>query len=135
MYILVSDGGSKGNPGPSACSFGLYNDTSHQWEFKHTLYIGDTTNNVAEYHGLLYGLISIWSSGITTIKIISDSKLMVNQVNGSYQCNNDQLKSLLHQIKTILSKYSYTIEHVPRTHELIKVMDADYNICMATLIK
>jgi len=131
--ILVSDGGSRGNPGPSACAFGLYGPETSSWIYKRSMYLGHHTNNYAEYHGLLYNLISIWNSNLKVIEIISDSELLVNHVTGKYQCKSPDLQPLLHQIHHILQSFTYTIQHVPREHTLIQEMDKEYNILISTI--
>ncbi len=132
MYVLVSDGGSKGNPGPSACAFGLYLTDNEKWIFRKSIYLGLGTNNTAEYHGLIYGLLSVWTSNLDKLVVLSDSELMINQIKGTYACSSQNLIPLLNQVNQIILNTTIKIkfQHYPRSHHLIKDIDTEYNICM-----
>jgi ribonuclease HI len=99
-YMIHTDGGSRGNPGPSSCAAVLTRRMSpdHKWEKAGTTasYLGDKlTNNHAEYHGLLLGLEFAVRQGAKNCKLFvkSDSELMVKQMKGEYKFKNlDLLK-------------------------------------------
>lgn len=99
-YMIFTDGGSRGNPGPSACAAVLSRrmSPSHNWEKVGTTsrYLGDMmTNNHAEYQGLLLGLVFAVNQGAKncTLFVKADSELMVKQMTGVYRFSNlDLLK-------------------------------------------
>ncbi len=83
----------------------------------HSQFLGRTTNNVAEYQGLLYGLRLAQELGVTHLEIISDSELVVKQIKGEYRVKSPHLAPLWHAAKTELKNFkSYTICHTPREH-------------------
>src|SRR5581483_5545819 len=72
------DGASRGNPGPAG--FGVYMTTDAGEVIEICGFLGTTTNNVAEYSGLLEALATARAEGATEVDIISDSLLLVNQM-------------------------------------------------------
>jgi len=87
--IIYSDGGSRGNPGPSAAAFVILdNETVIDQGGE---YLGITTNNQAEYHGVRLGLERALERGIRTLEFRIDSMLVVNQLNGLYKIKNREL--------------------------------------------
>ena len=78
---IYTDGASRGNPGPGAAAFIMLGTKKKIVEGR-GLFLGNTTNNVAEYTGLLKGLSAAKNSGIRRIEVFSDSELMVRQING-----------------------------------------------------
>jgi len=114
MYKLFTDGGSRGNPGPSAIGGVLYNNEIKMSEFSE--YIGIATNNIAEYTALLTGIKLVKQfPDITSIKIYIDSELVVKQLNGQYRINKQlEIYKIYTNIKKELIGLNYTIEHVYR---------------------
>lgn len=112
--IIYSDGGSRGNPGPSASGFVIMNareEVLHQGG----MYLGITTNNQAEYHGVRLGLEKALELGAKTIDFRIDSMLVVNQVNGIYQIKNRELWPINERVLELaqsFDKVSFT--HVRR---------------------
>jgi ribonuclease HI len=91
------DGGSRGNPGQSACAFLVF--CEDRLVYKNSYYLGVLTNNMAEYKGLLYALRWLVDNtdkfaGLEDIKIIMDSELVVRQMAGVYRVKNQALKKL-----------------------------------------
>jgi ribonuclease HI len=122
---LYTDGGSRGNPGDSACSFVIceMDDTVVE---KSGYYMGMATNNQAEYYGMIKGLERARDLGIDEITLLSDSQLVVNQMNGFYKVKNQELAPLHQQLAGLsqsFEKISFT--HVPR--ELNKIADKEVN--------
>ncbi len=113
-YILYTDGAARGNPGPAgAGAFICTPDGTVIAEIAE--YLGETTNNVAEYRGLLAGLRKLVEIGAKEIEIRADSELMVKQLKGEYRVKNETLKVLFEEAKTLLKKIpSYSIRHVYR---------------------
>jgi len=122
---LYTDGGSRGNPGPSAAAFVICNLDDSVVE-KSGIYLGDTTNNRAEYQALRLGVERAKEIGIQTLSVFMDSQLVVNQINGSYKVKNPDLAPV-HQEVIALSKLfkEITFTYIPR--ELNKLADKEVN--------
>ena len=112
--IIYSDGGSRGNPGPSASGFVIMNaqqDVLHQGG----MYLGITTNNQAEYHGVRLGLEKALELGVKTVDFRIDSMLVVNQLNGIYTIKNRELWPINERIVELTAKFdTVTFSHVKR---------------------
>jgi len=124
-YSLFTDGGSKGNPGPAAIGGVIYDPVLNTVNtFKG--YIGETTNNQAEYQALQKGLELALDLKIKNIHINMDSELVVKQILGEYQVKNEELKVIYKSILGLLKKFSnFEIRHIRR--EFNKVADALVN--------
>jgi ribonuclease HI len=90
---LSTDGGARGNPGPAAFGYVLEAEDG-QVLAAHGEAIGRATNNVAEYRGLLAGLAKAAELGVTELEVISDSELLVKQMQGEYRVKNEALRTL-----------------------------------------
>ena len=112
--IMRIDGASRGNPGPAAYAVVVENDDGTPREsFFRTL--GKTTNNVAEYEGLLAALEYALHQGARRLKVISDSELLVRQIQGRYKVKNEGLKPLVERARALIARlHSFSIEHVRR---------------------
>jgi ribonuclease HI len=122
---LYADGGSRGNPGPSASGFAVMN-MDGQIVVKKGVYLGVTTNNQAEYQALKLGLEEARDMGVREVHVYMDSLLVVNQMLGIFKVKNRDLWPIHESIKETASTFkhvSYT--HVPR--ELNKVADGAVN--------
>lgn len=112
--IIYSDGGSRGNPGPSASGFVIMNknqDVLHQGG----MYLGITTNNQAEYHGVRLGLEKALEMGARTVDFRIDSLLVVNQLNGIYKIKNRELWPINERIVELAGKFDKVVfSHVRR---------------------
>ena len=122
---LYTDGGSRGNPGESACAYAIckMDDTVVE---KAGSYIGIATNNQAEYYGFKRGLERCRELGIDKVHLFSDSELVVNQMNGFYKVKNQELAPLHQEVKALADSFEkVTFMHVPR--ELNKITDSEVN--------
>jgi ribonuclease HI len=90
---LSTDGGARGNPGPAAYAYVLEADDGTVLA-AHGQAIGVATNNVAEYSALVAGLEKAAELGVTDLKVVSDSELMVKQMRGEYRVKNEALRDL-----------------------------------------
>ena len=112
------DGASRGNPGPAGA--GIYGVYKHKAVIKRGLYLGQKTNNQAEYLALVLALLFAHelceSEKITapTLHIFSDSELLVRQMTGVYKIKNKDLADLKRFIDHHLKNYSYKFTHVMR---------------------
>lgn len=114
-WALYVDGASRGNPGPAGAGAVLYGPKGEK-RAEDSRYVGETTNNVAEYQGLLLGLELARKHGAKHLSIISDSELMVRQLNGSYQVKKPHLVPLWRQALQALQKFdSYSLMHMDRS--------------------
>jgi ribonuclease HI len=113
-WQLFTDGASKGNPGPAGAGWVLIRDQNSD-PIKEYKFLGQATNNEAEYQALILGLQHALSCGIQEIRIHMDSELLVRQLNGLYRVKNPRLAHFFHQVQVLLLKFSkYAIIHIPR---------------------
>ena len=113
-WKLFIDGASRNNPGQSGAGFVLYKNEERVEA--HGFYLGTKTNNQAEYFALLVGLFYVKKCICPRdlLVIVSDSQLLVRQVQGMYQVKNTELK-MLHQVaREVLSDFAFNIMHVLR---------------------
>src|ERR1700685_865627 len=113
-YRANIDGGSRGNPGPA--SYGVViRDAKGEIVAKLKKYIGRTTNNVAEYYGLIAALDYAQSHSIKALQIESDSELLVKQMRGQYKVKSEDLRPLFERAKKMSATFdSFGINHVYR---------------------
>ncbi len=112
--IIYSDGGSRGNPGPSAAGFVVMDDREHVIH-EGGMYLGITTNNIAEYHGVRLGLEKAHSMGARVVDFRIDSLLVVNQMNGLYQIKSRELWPINERIHELVKQFDkVTFTHVKR---------------------
>jgi len=116
---VFTDGGSKGNPGPSSIGGVGYIDSKKVFEFKKS--IGIATNNDAEYKALIEALEKIrgYELGvmrITQIEFYSDSRLMASQVNGFFKVKNGKIKEYILKIRSLEQEINLPIAYhlIPR---------------------
>ena len=110
---LYVDGAAKGNPGPAG--IGVKIETDGQILTEHAGCIGTATNNVAEYHALIKGLQMAQELGALRVAVVSDSELMVRQLNGVYRVKNAALLSLYRKAKGLADGFErFRIRHVLR---------------------
>lgn len=111
---LYTDGGSRGNPGDSACAFVICKMDETVVE-KSGYYMGTATNNQAEYLGQIKGLERCRDLGINKVHLHSDSQLVVNQMNGFYKVKNQELSPLHQQLKELADSFEQvTFHYIPR---------------------
>ena len=111
---LYVDGCSIGNPGDSGIGAVLSAPEGDVlWQLGD--FIGEATNNVAEYRALLRGLEEALSLGVTAIRVFSDSELLVRQLGGQYRVRAPHLKPLYLDALKLLARFeSRQVRHVPR---------------------
>jgi ribonuclease HI len=108
------DGGARGNPGPAA--IGAVASTPDGDELlAEGEYIGETTNNVAEYKGLLLGLDLARRLGAREVEVINDSELVARQIGGQYKVKHAGLKPLFLEATRQLREFDrWSVRNVPR---------------------
>jgi ribonuclease HI len=108
------DGGSRGNPGPAAYGV-LIRDGKGEIVARLKKYIGQNTNNVAEYFGLIAALDYAQTHGIRALRVESDSELMVKQMRGQYKVKSEDLKPLFERARKMAQALEvFRIEHIYR---------------------
>lgn len=120
-WELYVDGAARNNPGPAGAGFYLLKDGVPVEE--QGMYLGNKTNNQAEYLALLLGVYYAQNhmGPGDTLTIKADSQLMVRQIQGIYKIKNQELARMYSVIKTMLDALQFRIEHVRR--EQNKVAD------------
>ncbi|RJP46868.1 MAG: reverse transcriptase-like protein [Armatimonadetes bacterium] len=103
-YIIYTDGASRGNPGPAASAFVIM-DSESQILIKRSVYLGETTNNVAEYMAVKEALKAIKEEfgSLLPVQVIinSDSRLIVEQLSGRFKIKDEKMKRLYQEIKPL----------------------------------
>jgi ribonuclease H / adenosylcobalamin/alpha-ribazole phosphatase len=90
---LSTDGGARGNPGPAAYGYVLETEDGTVLA-AHGETIGTATNNVAEYRALIAGLLKAAELHVDEVEVVSDSELLVKQMNGEYRVKKPELREL-----------------------------------------
>jgi len=115
FWSLYVDGACRGNPGPAGAGAVLYGPKG-DLRAEESRYLGEATNNVAEYQALLLGLELALKHEVKNLSIVSDSELMVRQLKGAYQVKKTHLLPLWRQALQSLQKFqSYTLTHMDRS--------------------
>jgi len=113
---LFTDGGARGNPGPAAYGFVLEAEDGTVLAAEGQA-IGETTNNVAEYSGLIAGLRKAVELQVPDVEVVSDSELMVKQMRGEYKVKNEALRELsLEAARLARQLGNVEYRHVKRAH-------------------
>jgi ribonuclease HI len=114
-HLLQFDGLSNPNPGESTAGAVLFSPIERKPVFERGAYMGNATNNQAEYTGLLIGLKGAIKFGVKNILIEGDSQLVIFQTEGKWKVTNETLKSIHDEIKALLDQFDYIgIRHIPR---------------------
>jgi len=114
VFKLYIDGASRNNPGPAALGVVLL-DGEGQLVEEYAEYLGETTNNVAEYTALIRGLERARQRGVRRLHVFSDSQLLVRQINGSYRVRSPHLKGLhLAALSLARTFEEFVLQHIPR---------------------
>lgn len=122
---IYTDGGSRGNPGPSASGYVLL-DAQDNVIVERGVYLGITTNNQAEYQALKLAIEEAKKLDAKNLDIYMDSLLVVNQMLGKFKVKHGDLLSIYESIKELIKEFKQVkFTHVPR--ELNKLADAMVN--------
>ncbi|MBI4457531.1 ribonuclease HI family protein [Candidatus Uhrbacteria bacterium] len=111
---LHTDGGARGNPGPAGCG-AVVADAAGKVLKEHGRYLGETTNNQAEYRGLIDGLGHCKELGATTVDVFMDSELIVKQMRHEYKVKAAELAPLFLLAWNLCAGFKkVTFTHIPR---------------------
>ena len=110
IYI---DGAAKGNPGPAGIGIVIYRDGAVIKQVSR--FIGETTNNVAEYTALIYALQEALILKASEIKVKTDSELLYKQIKGEYKVRHVNLKPLFEQLRHLFMGFKHIdVSHISR---------------------
>ncbi len=111
---VFSDGAARGNPGLAGAG-ALILDESGEVVDSLRRFLGTTTNNVAEYEGVILGLARALDLGAKRVELYCDSELLVRQISGRYKVRAAHLRPLFETVTELLREFdSYSLRHVPR---------------------
>lgn len=128
QYFLYADGGARGNPGPAGAGAVVF-DSIGKRLVEVSDYLGETTNNVAEYEAVMRGLKALAAEfpeghfSMNEVVVRMDSKLVVEQMRGAYKVKHPNLVPRHLELRNIIARHfgKVSFEHVPRE----KNKDAD----------
>ena len=108
------DGASSGNPGRSGAGIFVQDEEGGEL-LKEAVFLGEMTNNMAEYEALIHALKIAIDRSVREITVYTDSLLVANQVTGVYKIKNATLFGYVRQVKNIASNFEhFAIQDVPR---------------------
>jgi len=111
---IYVDGASRGNPGRAGIGLAIYDNKGNILK-RMNEYIGQTTNNVAEYTALIWGLQEALILNATCLTIYTDSQLITRQLEGSYRVKDNTLRCLYRQVQHLIRGFDrVSIEHIER---------------------
>lgn len=131
--VAYSDGGSRGNPGPSASGYVIL-DEGGQVVYEGGSFLGITTNNVAEYQAVYLALEKALEFGACVVDMRMDSQLVANQMNGIYKVKHPDLAAINRRIQELSSRFEkVTYTYVAREYNKLadgmvnKILDQHEN--------
>jgi ribonuclease HI len=119
-FTIYCDGGARGNPGPAASAFVVY-DSAGNLVHKESKYLGVATNNIAEYTAVLLGLKWLPENSQATFNL--DSELVVNQLTGTFKIKNKKLLELAAEIKNLEKQRRGKINYIHVLRQKNQVAD------------
>ena len=138
-FIIRTDGGSRGNPGPAAIGAVIENDKGKVLK-EISEYIGETTNNEAEYRAAITALKKLKSligkaeAKKSSVQVFADSELLVKQMNGEYKIENSNIQQFFLQLWNLKIDFGeVTFTAVPRAQN--KAADRLVNEALDSQIK
>ncbi len=133
--VLYSDGGARGNPGDAAIGIVITKpNDAILYELKE--YIGQKTNNQAEYRALIKGLEMAKGYGAKKIKSYMDSELVVKQMKGEYKVRNPGLRPLYESVRRLEKDFDLVVyRHVKRENDKIQIADRLVNEAIDEKVK
>lgn len=131
LYLIYSDGGARGNPGPAAIGI-VIKRSDGGLKKEYSEYIGEATNNEAEYQAVIFALkklkqlIGKHDASEAKVEVRSDSELLEHQINGQYKIADKNLQPLFLEIWNLKVDFGeVTFKHVPRedNHEADRLVN------------
>ncbi len=128
--IAYTDGGSRGNPGPAAIAYVMYDSVGSIIE-KDSKCIGKHTNNEAEYEAVLWAIEKVRERSCLNVKIFTDSEFVVKQVKGIYDRKDPRMAQYARRVEANLRLFeSFELNHVPRTNPRQDMVDSMVNAAL-----
>lgn len=113
-WHIYIDGASSCNPGHAGAGFVIYDKHGNEVS-KESAYLGEMTNNMAEYEALVRALLKAYKSNVKNVSIYSDSLLVVNQVLGTYKIKNITLQKYAEEVKNFIRTFDhFVVKYIPR---------------------
>jgi ribonuclease HI len=116
--IIYTDGGARNNPGPAGIGIVIYDETGKILE-THKEFIGEATNNVAEYTALITALKRAKKYNPEEIECRLDSELVVKQTRGEYKTKDPKMRELLEEVRQLVFFKPITFSHIPRAKNVL----------------
>jgi ribonuclease HI len=130
--VINTDGAARGNPGPAGAGAVLRDSSDGRVVAEIATYLGERTNNYAEWTAVALALEEALLQGATAIDLRMDSELVARQISGRYRVKHANLKPIHERVMALLGRFeSYTVGHVPR--ELNKEADRLSNVAIDQL--
>lgn len=127
------DGASRGNPGPSGIGYCIHDESGKIIE-QGGEFIGFATSRLAEYYAMRKGIERATELGFKTVRFISDSLMVVNQLNGIFRVKNHDIKPVYGDIQSKLGQFeAISFTHVPRSQNTIA--DSEANAAIDKILK
>ncbi|MDO4508128.1 MAG: reverse transcriptase-like protein [Candidatus Saccharibacteria bacterium] len=131
--LVYVDGASRGNPGPSGVGYCIY-DNSGQVIEQGGEFIGFSTSRMAEYYAMRKGIERALELGLKSARFISDSLMVVNQLNGTFAIKNKDILPIYRDIKRLIENFdSISFKHVQRSSNAIA--DNEANLAIDQIIR
>jgi len=123
---IYTDGASRGNPGD--CAYGFIVVSGDRVLARRSEYLGRCTNNEAEYTAVIRALEEALRLGITSVRVYSDSRLVMSQLSGKWRARDPRMRRLLSRARELSSKFERVeFINVPREEALIRIVDGMCN--------
>ncbi len=114
LFIYI-DGAARGNPGPAGIGV-VIQDGKRKKIKDYYKYLGETTNNIAEYNALIYALQEAHMLGSKDVKVHLDSELVVKQIKGEFRVKNEKIRPLFEQAIHLINGFDkIELKHIDRS--------------------
>jgi ribonuclease HI len=114
ILVIHTDGAARGNPGPAGAGW-IVETMDGEVVEEGCAYLGELTNNQAEYEALLHALRAVELGPATRVELHADSELMVRQLNGQYRVKNEELRPRFEAARGALAQAGeFHVYHIPR---------------------
>jgi ribonuclease HI len=118
-WHIYIDGASSGNPGESGAGIVVFDNNDNEL-FRDSIYLGQMTNNMAEYEALIFAVQKAKKSLIKKVSVYTDSLLVTNQIHGKYKVKNTKLRKYVEETKNIIRNFnSFALKYIPREENKI----------------
>lgn len=113
-WHIYIDGASSCNPGHAGAGLVIYDENGNEVT-RDSAYLGEMTNNMAEYEALVRALLKACKANVKNVSIYSDSLLVVNQVLGKYKIKNSTLQKYVEEAKNLIRTFDhFAVHYIPR---------------------